>query len=61
MKIRMKINLGGHTSIGPGVGVDNLTRGQILEVSDTTAAHFIENGYAETTLTGPIGPAYKAG
>jgi hypothetical protein len=59
MRVRMKIPIGGGVSVGPGVGVHDLQRSNIVEVSDAIAAQWVQQGYAERRLDGPIGRAYE--
>jgi hypothetical protein len=56
VKLRMKINISGCSD-----GHYDLKRGDIVDFDDAaTARKYIEQGYAESKLSGPVGPAYKA-
>lgn len=59
MKVRMRIGISGITSGGGGKSYDSLTRGQVVDVDEAVGRQWCQNGYAETTLTGPVGPARK--
>lgn len=51
-------------SIGPlktFEGLDNVKRGDIVELNEASAKRYLASGYIETNLKGPIGLAYEPG
>lgn len=59
-KVKAKINISGMTSTGAGKTYTNIQRGDIIECDERTAAQYIEHGYAQSDLSGPLGQAYKS-
>jgi hypothetical protein len=59
VKLRMKINISGMTSVGGGKTYTDLKRGQVIEVDEAVAAQYLEHGYAELRLEGDIGQPYR--
>jgi hypothetical protein len=59
-KVRAKINISGMTSVGGGRTYTDIRRGDVIECDEATAAQFLECGYAQIDLKGPLGAPYKS-
>ncbi len=59
--VRMLTDALGSFSEGGIVVTRALSRGQVLELDDALAAKYVEGGYAEHRLHGPVGTYKPAG
>jgi hypothetical protein len=59
-RVRMKINISGSTSVGAGKEYTNIRRGDVIEVDERVAAQYLECGYAQSDISGPLGQPFKS-